>query len=69
MKWPWARYRQAAVAAAAEAAVAGQERQESVRRLDAVARQAACARAISADLRREIENNGWTEKLQKAWGQ
>lgn len=66
--WPWVRYRHAAESAAADAAAATREREAAVARRQAAEHQAARSRAISADLRREIDKNGWTELLQKAWG-
>ena len=66
--WPWMRYRRAVESAAVEAQTAVLERRAAEQRRDDAQRQAARSKAISADLRREIDRNGWTELLQKAWG-
>lgn len=66
--WPWKRYRRVAEEAAKEAAAAQVDRQDAVARRETAERQARRAQAVTAALRYEIDRNGWTELLQKAWG-
>lgn len=68
MMWPWARDRRAAEESAKEAAEAQQAKQAAEFRRKTAERQVQRAQAVSAALRFEIDRNGWTELLQKAWG-
>lgn len=68
MKWPSRNRRADVKDANRRANVAAKQAEQAVKRRQAVESQAARAKAVSANLRRELDRNGWTDLLQDAWG-
>lgn len=68
MMWPWERHRRELAEAKAAAQRAAELAAEAERRQRATERQAVASAGQSARLRHQVEINGWTELLQKAWG-
>ena len=73
--WPWQRHRRAAEAVHRDVREAQQHKQDAEQHKQAAEwhqqaaeLQAAHARTVTSQLRREIDKNGWTELLQHAWG-
>lgn len=65
---PWVRYRGDVEKAAREREEAEREKHAARERRRKAELQIAVSQSISSALQREIERNGWTELLQKAWG-
>jgi hypothetical protein len=65
---PWVRYRGDVENAARERQEAEREPEAARERRRAAEIQVAVSQQITDALHREIERNGWTELLQKAWG-
>lgn len=65
---PWVRNRGDVEEAARERAEAEQVKYAKQEQRRAAELQAAMSQSITNHLRREIERNGWTELLQRAWG-
>jgi hypothetical protein len=68
MKWPWQRHREEAQQAQHDREAAEAQARAAEFRRQAAERFAAQSRTVTAQLRREIDKNGWTEMLQNAWG-
>lgn len=63
MTCPWRRHRRAAIQAHRETKQAEAEQHASEFRNEAAKHQARRSRAVSAELRNEIDKNHWTELL------